>query len=77
MLTVTVWNWRKYSKKQSSGFMGRAMVRVDFLERLRERKASMCESFTLFGKDMNDLAGTIFISFELVCVCVCVCVCGE
>jgi len=45
-LQMTVWNFKKYSKKQDSGFMGGLDVNLAFLAKLEPRKTA-CMSITV------------------------------
>jgi len=61
---VSVWNWRKFSKKTGSGFMGSAEIPLDFLHDLARTRSQKCDSYTL-STTAHDSTGNIFISFEL------------
>eukprot|EP00051_Salpingoeca_urceolata_P014735 m.187982 g.187982 ORF g.187982 m.187982 type:complete len:1178 (+) comp18172_c1_seq1:291-3824(+) len=63
-LKVSIWNWRKFSKKAHTGFMGSVDVSLDFLLELEQTSRSLCESFSLTSKD-GEACGTLFLAFEV------------
>eukprot|EP00730_Choanoeca_flexa_P003128 TRINITY_DN11298_c0_g2_i2.p1 TRINITY_DN11298_c0_g2~~TRINITY_DN11298_c0_g2_i2.p1 ORF type:complete len:1142 (+),score=186.40 TRINITY_DN11298_c0_g2_i2:53-3478(+) len=61
-LHIAVWNWRKYSRKENTGFMGEVKFQLDFLNSARAREV-VSKNYPLVCDE--GMAGSILVNFEV------------
>ncbi|EDQ84972.1 uncharacterized protein MONBRDRAFT_39019, partial [Monosiga brevicollis MX1] len=62
-MRLSIYNWRKYSRKEHTGLMGRVILPLDFL---RQRVAHQEYNESLEVLYDGEAAGTIYVTFEIV-----------
>eukprot|EP00039_Didymoeca_costata_P029545 m.25094 g.25094 ORF g.25094 m.25094 type:complete len:915 (+) comp7676_c0_seq1:317-3061(+) len=64
VLKVSIWNWRKFTKKSNTGFMGECDISLSFLPEIAATQTSKCDSYQLHLHG-GESCGNVFINFDI------------